>query len=260
MRDASHSLVAGGPVRILAPNPGPMTLEGTNTWVLPGIVGEPAVVVDPGPADLDHLARVRTACPEGISEIWLTHHHDDHTGGAERLAVWTNAVVRAADPRLSQTDPFQDGERSRIGGHEVLCVTLPGHTADSLGFVEFLPGGAVLFTGDTILGRGTALVAWPDGNLGQYLATLDKIDGLIERWGISRLLPGHGPEITDPGACVGRYRHHRLRRLDQIREAYASGRTSVGSLVDAVYGDVVGATRQAAELNVRAQLEYLGLA
>lgn len=247
------------PLRILAPNAGALTLDGTNTWVLPGGAGSPAVVIDPGPDDFAHLARVRAACPDGIEEIWITHGHPDHVGGAAWLAEWTGCTIRAFDPAISMTDPLRDGERGEVGGEKVLCVTLPGHTRDSIGFVLFAAEGTLLFCGDAILGHGTTQIAWPDGNLAQYLATLDKLQRLVEHYAITRLMPGHGPVVNDPAERIVSYRNHRLERLDQVRTAYAAGHTSPAAVVDAVYGELVGATRKAAELTVRAQLEYLEL-
>lgn len=247
------------PLRLLVPNPGAMTLAGTNTWILPGVNGSEAVVIDPGPDSFPHLDRVRAACPGGISEIWITHGHDDHVGGALRLAEWVGCPIRAYDPAISMTDALRDGERGQVGGDAVLCVTLPGHTRDSIGFIVFLHDGPVMFCGDTILGRGTTQISWPDGNLALYLATLDKMERLTEQYGIRRLMPGHGPIVTDPIGRIRAYRAHRLQRLDQIRIAYRAGHTSVPALVDAVYGDLVGPTQKAAEQTVRAQLEYLEL-
>lgn len=247
------------PLRILVPNPSALTLEGTNTWVLPGSAGNPAVVIDPGPDDFAHLARVRSACPDGIEEIWITHGHLDHVGGAARLAEWTGCSIRALDPQVSMTDPLRDGERGEVGGMAVICVTLPGHSSDSIGFIVSDPHGNMMFCGDTILGRGTTQIAWPDGNLAQYLASLDKMARLVDQYAITRLMPGHGPIVHDPAARIIRYREHRLERLDQVRRAYAEGQTSVAAILDRVYGEIVGTTQRAAELTIRAQLEYLEL-
>lgn len=248
------------PKRFLVPNANAMTLEGTNTWVLPGRNGSRAVVIDPGPHDFQHLRRVRDACPEGISEIWITHGHDDHVGGASRLAQWMSCSIRAVDPQLSMADPLRDGEEGVVGGHRVKCVTLPGHTPDSAGFLVFYSSGPVLFCGDTVLGRGTTQIAAPEGNLADYLASLDKLERLVEQFGITTFLPGHGPAIKDPLATIAKYRAHRQDRLEQIRAQWAAGHTSVAALTEEIYGDLVGAKQRAAEATMRAQLEYLELA
>lgn len=247
------------PIRLLVPNASAMTLEGTNTWVLPGDARRPSVVVDPGPDHFAHLARVRSACPHGIAQIWITHGHQDHVGGAGRLAEWTGAPIRALSRRLCTTTPWHDGDREEVSGIAVTCVALPGHTSDSIGFLVPAAEGTMLFCGDTVLGRGTTQIAWPDGNLEQYLATLDTLDRLVDQEGLTRLMPGHGPVVHDPAARVARYRQHRLERLDQVRRAYAAGHTSVGAILDQVYGELGGTTRRAAELTVRAQLTYLRL-
>lgn len=250
------------PIRILVPNPSAMTLEGTNTWVLPGTGRRPSVVVDPGPDHFAHLARVRSACPHGIAEIWITHGHQDHVGGADRLAEWTGAPIRALSRRISTTRPWRGGDSEQVNGISVTCIALPGHTSDSIGFLvpeDNGADGAMLFCGDTVLGRGTTQIAWPDGNLEQYLASLDTLDRLIEQKAVRRLMPGHGPIIGDPATRIAGYRRHRLQRLDQVRAAYQAGNTSVSAILDRVYGELVGTTRRAAELTIRAQLEYLRL-
>ncbi len=247
------------PLRLLAPNPDALTLDGTNTWVLPGAGGASALVIDPGPDDFAHLDRVRRACPEGIEQIWITHGHPDHVGGAPRLAEWAGCPIRARSPQVSTTDPLRDGETSTVAGRSLLCVTLPGHTSDSVGFLVSTPAGTALACGDTILGRGSTQITWPDGNLAQYLATLDKMADLVDRHAITRLLPGHGPVVRDPDDRIRYYRDHRLKRLEQVRRAYDEGKTSVALILERVYGDIVGDVRRAAELTIRAQLEYLGL-
>lgn len=246
-------------LRFLVPNANPLTLEGTNTWVLPGANGSRSIVIDPGPDHFEHLRKVREACSHGISEIWVTHSHDDHVGGAMRLAEWAGCSIRAASPQVSLTDPLRDGEEGVVGGYQVRCVALPGHTSDSIGFIVFYDDGPVMFCGDTILGRGTTQITWPDGNLAAYLATLDKMERLISSYGITRLMPGHGPIVRDPLDRVRSYRRHRMNRLEQIRTAYAAGHTSLASLVETVYGDMVGAQHRAAEATIRAQLDYLEL-
>lgn len=251
--------VPAAPFAILVPNAGAMTLEGTNTWVLPGPAGEPAVVVDPGPDHLRHLSRVQSACPKGIAEIWITHGHQDHVGGAPRLASWAGCPIRAYDPRLSTGEPLPEGEVDTAAGRRVVCLALPGHTGDSVGFVLPDDAGTPMLCGDTVLGRGSTQIAWPDGDLGRYLETLDRMAAAVVEYRVGSLLPGHGPVVRDPAERIARYRAHRLERLDQIRAALAAGQTSVGAILDRVYGDLVGSTRVAAERTVRAQLAYLEL-
>jgi glyoxylase-like metal-dependent hydrolase (beta-lactamase superfamily II) len=224
-----------------APNPGPMTLDGTNTWVLP----EHGVAIDPGPADEGHLKAVAASGP--ITKILLTHGHADHVEGAARLSELLGGVpVRAADPaHCIDGEPLAEGED--VDGLRVLAV--PGHTADS---IAFHLDGAV-FTGDTILGRGTTVVAWPDGNLGDYLASLRRLEGL----GPVPVLPGHGPALADCAAAARYYLQHRLARLEQVRAARAAGAETAEQVVRVVYADVDPVLWPAAEWSVRAQLAYL---
>lgn len=227
--------------RVLAPNPGPMTLEGTNTYLLRGTGG--AVVVDPGPLHEGHLAAVTAAvAAEPIIVILLTHGHPDHAAGAARLAELTGArLVRAAAP----------DRVLRAGEVALRVLATPGHTADSRCFLVEESGD--LLTGDTVLGRGTTVVAHPDGRLADYLASLERIAGLPLR----RLLPGHGPEVADPAGWVAYYRRHRAQRLDQVRAAVAAGASTPGEVVATVYADVDPVLWPAAEQSVRAQLDYL---
>jgi glyoxylase-like metal-dependent hydrolase (beta-lactamase superfamily II) len=233
---------------VLAPNPGPMTLEGTNTWVLRAPGAEACAVVDPGPLDEGHLASVAACGP--VEVVLLTHGHHDHSEGARRLAELTGAPVRALDPahRLGG-EGLTGGDVVAAGGLEVRVAATPGHSADSLSFV--LPD-AVL-TGDTILGRGTTVVAHPDGVLGDYLDSLRRLRELGDR----TVLPGHGPELPSAGVAAEQYLAHRQERLDQVRAALASGATTADEVLEVVYADVDRALWPAARLSVLAQLAYL---
>ena len=241
---------------ILAPNPGPMSLEGTNSYVLRAADHPVSVVVDPGPADDAHLQALADAGP--VELILVTHRHADHTAGSARLHALTGAPVRAADPAHCHGDgaPLQDGETIRAAGLDIRVLATPGHTSDSVCF--HLPDdgtdGSVL-TGDTILGRGTTMLDYPDGTLGDYLASLDKLEAL----GPATVLPAHGPVLPSLEAIVRSYRSHRHERLDQIRAALDGlGRAAtVGDVADAVYSDVGPSVRRAAEMSVAAQLDYL---
>ena len=232
----------------LAPNPGPMTLEGTNTWVLRAPGDEACVVVDPGPLHEGHLRAVAAAGQ--VAAILLTHGHADHSEGAARLSELTGAAVRALDPahRLG-SEGLTEGDVVAAAGLELRVVATPGHTADSLSFV--LPD-AVL-TGDTVLGRGTTVVAHPDGVLADYLASLRLLRAME---GLA-VLPGHGPELPDAGAAAQAYLDHRQARLEQVRQAVAAGATTPEQIVEVVYADVDRALWPAATLSVLAQLAHL---
>lgn len=251
---------------LLAPNPGPMTLDGTNSYVLRAESG-PAVVVDPGPEDAGHLAALAGAGP--IELILITHRHRDHTEGSETLHRLTGAPVRA--PRAADChggDPLADGERIVVGALDIRVVATPGHSADSTCF--HLPtdravggdtpgdGSGSVLTGDTVLGRGTTVIGIPDGTMAQYLDSLERIAGLGPCLG----LPAHGPMLPDLAGACGQYLAHRRGRLDEVRAALErigepAASASVTAVTDIVYGDVAPGVRIAAEHSVAAQLEYL---
>ncbi|WP_294563269.1 MBL fold metallo-hydrolase [uncultured Arthrobacter sp.] len=238
----------------LAPNPGPMSLEGTNSYLIGAEDSAGAVVVDPGPLDEQHLQAL-AAGP--VELILITHRHADHTAGAARLHELTGAPVRAADPEHCIGDrPLQDGEVLSAAGTEIRVVATPGHTSDSVCFhLPFDgPAGSVL-TGDTILGRGTTMLDHPDGRLGDYLASLDRLEPL----GPATVLPAHGPVLPALDAVVRAYRAHRLERLSQVRSAIAGlgPDAEVRQIADVVYADADPSVRRAAESSVAAQLEYL---
>lgn len=241
---------------VLAPNAGPMTLDGTNTWVLIEPGSTEAVVVDPGPLDLGHLEAVlRLVEGRGahVALTLLTHHHADHAEAAEHFAAQTAAPVRAIG---GGHDDLADGETVRVGGLEVTVVATPGHTGDSVSFL--LPAESALLTGDTVLGRGTTVVAWPDGRLEAYLDSLERIERLAASGQAARIWPGHGPVVPDAKATVRFYREHRAERLDEVRAALEAGDTEPRQVVERVYADVPKAVWPYAELSVRAQLDYLG--
>ena len=249
---------AGGPFApavtcVLAPNPSPMTLDGTNTWVI-GDIGSSVIVIDPGPDDADHLRAVADSGP--VAAILLTHGHPDHSEGARHLHEMTHAPVRALDPahRLGG-EGLHAGDVVSVGTHEIRVIATPGHTADCLSFL--LPGEGAILTGDTVLGRGTTVVAWPDGDLGDYLTSLRRLRDLAEQAEARAILPGHGPVLPDPVGVLDAYLEHRHARLEQVRQALASGARTPDEVVDAVYDDIPESVRWAALLSTRAQLAYL---
>jgi glyoxylase-like metal-dependent hydrolase (beta-lactamase superfamily II) len=237
---------------VLQHNPGPMTLDGTNTWLLRDPSSTAAIVVDPGESDDAHLAAVREVADD-VALIVLTHRHFDHSQSADALHEVTGAPIAAADPELCRdAAPLRDGAVLSAAGVELQVLATPGHTSDSLCLV--LDAGPVL-TGDTILGRGTTVVAHPDGNLGDYLASLQALRAL----GDVPVLPGHGPELSSARAVATQYLLHRAERLDQIRAALEElgADASARAIVEHVYADVDQSVWWAAELSVKAQLDYL---
>lgn len=240
----------GGPVRhvtdratcVLEGNPGPMTLEGTNTWLLAAPGAGDVVVVDPGEDDAAHRAAVRGALDgRRVALVVATHHHHDHVGGlAAFLAEHPAPVVRAAGTFA-------------VAGVDLTVLATPGHTADS---VSVLLGTGELLTGDTLLGRGSTVLA-DDGDLTGYLASLR----LLLTLDAAVVLPGHGPARFDARAALQTQLEHRLARLEQVRAALASGASTVEEVVRIVHPDLDPAggerLRRAAAQSVRAQLAHL---
>ncbi len=233
----------------LAPNPGPMSLEGTNSYV----IGE-GIIVDPGPDDEAHLQLLASV---GVDLILITHRHPDHTAGSERLRELTGAPVRALNPEHCHGgQPLMDDEVIDVDGVQVRVLATPGHTSDSVSFhlPDDGPNGSVL-TGDTILGRGTTIIDFPDGRLGAYLESLERLRAL----GPATVLPAHGPVLPDLTVIADAYLAHRRQRLEQVRAALVElgADASVEQVTDHVYHDVDSSVRQAAEASVGAQLDYL---
>jgi glyoxylase-like metal-dependent hydrolase (beta-lactamase superfamily II) len=250
---------------LLAPNASPMTLDGTNTWVLRAPGSSRSVVVDPGPPDPGHLdALARTA--GDVAVVLLTHRHLDHSESARAFAERVGCGVRALDPayRLG-TEGLGEGDVVEVGDLVIHVVATPGHTSDSLSFV--IPSERAVLTGDTVLGRGTTVVAHPDGRLGAYLDSLDRLHALAESHEITTIWPGHGPVIDSALPALDHYLAHRRERLEQVREALRTlgvplsdvkdDDTLPRRVVELVYADVDPVLWPAAELSVRAQLDYL---
>jgi glyoxylase-like metal-dependent hydrolase (beta-lactamase superfamily II) len=240
---------------VLAANAGIMTLDGTNTWILREPGAERSVVVDPGPDDEHHLQAVLAAAGT-VGLILLTHRHVDHTEALDRFVELTGAPARSTDPAFSRgAEPLVDGETIDVDGLAIEVVATPGHTTDSTCFR--LAAEDTLLSGDTILGRGTTVIAHPDGVLGPYLDSLAHLRELAEEGLVQRILPGHGPVIDDPAAVLDFYLEHRAERLDQVRGALAAGASTPREVVELVYRDVDPVLWDAAELSVAAQLDHL---
>jgi glyoxylase-like metal-dependent hydrolase (beta-lactamase superfamily II) len=238
---------------LLQSNPGPMTLDGTNTWLLrdPGSVD--TVVVDPGQSDDAHLDALLAAAPS-IALVLVTHGHFDHSQAAADLHSRTGVPVRAIDPaHCHGAAELVDGETIESAGLRLQVVATPGHTADSASFV--LGEREAVLTGDTILGRGTTVVAHPDGILGAYLDSLRR----LQSFGGAAVLTGHGPDLPSIEDVAAMYLAHRQERLDQVRQALVllGEEATARQIVELVYADVDQAVWWAAELSVKAQLDYL---
>jgi len=261
---------------VLAPNPGPMTLDGTNTWILSGRgegpehphygnhpsaqgrgewPGPDVVVVDPGPADEEHLQAV--AATGTVVLILVTHRHGDHTDGIDRLHEITGAPVRAALPQFCRDsgEPLRDGDSVLAAGVSIRVMATPGHTSDSvcLRLPHDVP--ETVLTGDTVLGRGTTMIDHPDGSLTDYLASLER---LSQRAGVVGL-PAHGDPLPDLRETCLELLRHRRARLEEVRDVVnrlGSG-ASVEAVTDVVYPDVPGGARRAAEHSIAAQLAHL---
>ena len=214
-----------GIVRVRAPNPSPLTLDGTNTYVVGGWV------VDPGPADAGHLEAVRAACRGEIEGVVLTHGHADHAEAADWLGA---PVLRPGDGR--RAGPFR-------------ALGTPGHSPDSVCLLL----GRVCFTGDTVLGAGSVFIAPGEGSLSAYMDSLRRLRELD----LELLCPGHGPYVREPAAKLDEYISHRLDRERRLVAALDAGLRDRDELLDEVWRDAPAELRPAAALTLEAHLEKL---
>jgi glyoxylase-like metal-dependent hydrolase (beta-lactamase superfamily II) len=223
--------------RLTAPNPGPMTLEGTNTYV---VGRDPAVVIDPGPDDAGHIEAVRRAAEArgGIGTVLLTHDDADHLAGVEPLGV----------------EPTRPSDGETVAG--LTAVATPGHAAEHLSFL--LPdrhGSFACFCGDLILGEGSTIVGPRrlGGSLADYMRSLERLRELD----LTVLYPGHGPEVHDPQAKIDEYVEHRMMRERRLVAALERGERSRSALLAEVWDDVPDQLRPAAAIAMEAHLEKL---
>ena len=258
MQNANGDRLPDGVERVRASNPGPLSLSGTNTY----LVGSPAWVVDPGPADPEHVERVRAAAEGrgGIAGIALTHRHLDH---AEAVA----ALRSASGAPVAASHEFAPREEGRFREHEAQGIELdvalregdafgplravetPGHAADHLCFVF----GTVLFSGDTVLGEGSVIIPPGGGSLALYLDSLRR----LARLELSALCPGHGPVVWRPREKIEEYIAHRLDRERRLVAALERGLRRQEEILDEVWDDVPAVLRPAAALTLETHLEKL---
>lgn len=268
---------------VLAPNANPMTYLGTNTWVLhePGCTT--CIVVDPAPEG-EQVQRVLAHCEEAglsIGAIVATHSHFDHIMGIPELAAATGAPVYARDVELTaermtqgwveggvmgcdpsavpEILPLPDGEFKPFEGAPAIQVlSTPGHSQDSISML--LTDETSLLTGDILFKHGTTVINYPEGDLRQYMATLDLLEGMIQDGSVVRFLPGHGYAMDDPLVWVRLVRQHRLDRLDQIKGILDNGTPADPEAIFVqAYPEIIPRLKVAAIRSIQAQLAYLGI-
>ena len=259
--------VAPGIRRIIARNPSPFTLHGTGTYVL----GRGSVaVIDPGPADPAHIAALLAGLQgERITHVLVTHTHLDHSPGCRLLARHADAPTYGYGPhgagRLEAGSPVEEGadlefrpdQRVRHGqriegdGWSVECVHTPGHTSNHCCYA--LDGAGALFSGDHVMGWSTSIVSPPDGNMGDYLASLAL---LLERddriyW------PTHGPAVQEPKTLVRAFIAHRQARERQILDCVGRGQRRIADMLPSMYAHLPKSMHPAAARSALASIEHL---
>lgn len=231
-----------GVLRLRAPNPGPLTLSGTNTWV---IGSDPAWVVDPGPAIAEHLDALLAAIARrgGLGGVAITHEHGDHVEALDALRASCPAPLAAARP----TADVQLSDGARFG--PLLALHTPGHSSDHYAFLA----GGVCFTGDAVLGEGSVFISPDPGALAGYLRALERLRARE----LDVLCPGHGPAIWEARERISQYVEHRLDRERSLLDALQNGRRTSDELLDAAWSDVPEQLRAAAAVTLRAHLDKL---
>jgi len=245
--------LGSGVIAVVAENPGPLTLDGTRTYL---VGGSRPIVLDPGPLDPAHLARIDAALGGRTpGAVCLTHAHADHAEAAAATADLWSAPLTASAATLARLEQrgtaLADGDRLPLGEGWLRVIASPGHSGDHVCFL--VEESRDLFTGDLVLGEGSSMVAHPDGSVSAYVASLRR----LAEFEPARLLPGHGPPVRDAVAKLESYAAHRLERSEQVRQALADGVRSVAELREVVYGDLPPGVGRAADLSLLAHLAHL---
>lgn len=248
--------------RVLAPNAGPMTLDGTNTYLVGARGSGDVVVVDPGPELVEHHRAIESATQSldaTVVGVVVTHHHRDHAQAAGwakgwQVPLWAFApdmVAKAAHAADVHAELLSDSQQLKLAGVTLEAVHTPGHSSDHL-CVRIVDSDVIL-TGDHVLGRGTTVVVWPDGDMADYMASLERLAVSPGK----ALYPGHGDVLHDPAKAIAYYLAHRQERERQVLEALQAGDTTPRQIVQRVYADVDANLHAAAARSVHAHLEKL---
>ena len=262
--------IAPGIGRVTAPNSGPYTFTGTNSFI---IGTDRVAVLDPGPDDARHMAALRTAIARRpVVAILLTHTHRDHSASAARMMAETNAPLwfggphRLSRPRhwfeintlagdcdwsLTPDRTLRDGDVADIDGVALTAITTPGHCANHLCFG--VNGSNLLLSGDHVMGWNSTLVAVPDGSMADYMASLSKVIALPKQ----AYLPAHGGRIEDGPAFARALLSHRELRNRQVVDAVNAGARTIEDLRKKIYPLLAANLQMAAAMTLRAHVEYL---
>lgn len=244
-------------LRVTQDNPGMFTGPGTNTYVI-GAEGEPVFILDPGEEDDRHFDAIAAAVgARQVTAVLISHLHRDHWPLAPRVAEHYGAEIRA----FSEEPPFaagrrpEDGQRLSAGGATLVALHTPGHASDHLCFL--LEEERAVFTADLVMGWSTSIIAPPDGNLNQYMASLERLIALGKDGGIEVLHPGHGESIESPLERIEDIWRHRQQRTDQALEAIAAGIATIPDMVKRIYADIDPKLHGPAAFSLRAHLDAL---
>jgi glyoxylase-like metal-dependent hydrolase (beta-lactamase superfamily II) len=249
--------------RLLAPNPGPYTFRGTGVYIIGA--AESVVVIDPGPNLPEHIEALKRALAgHKVSHILITHSHSDHSPAARPLQQWCGAPIHGFGAHVESSDVEESGDHlfvpdikvrdgDMIAGENfaIECVFTPGHTSNHMCYA--LAEEKALFTGDHVMGWSTSVIAPPDGNMGDYLRSLEKLIARDDKI----LYPTHGSPIPQPAPLLRAYLTHRRMREGQIAGCLARGDTNITALVARLYAGLKPELVPAAGLTVRAHLEHM---